>query len=75
MKVFIQTHSYLINMDHVAYLSADADGDRCVFRLTNGDQIIATCSYDLVIKELNNHQWARKDGTYDINMVVITLDY
>ena len=75
MKVFIQTHSYLINMDHVAYLSADADGDRCVFRLTNGGQIIATCSYDLVIDALRDYQQARKDRAYDINMVIITLDY
>jgi len=75
MKVFIQTHTYLINMDHVAYLRADADGDNCIFKLTNGGQIIATCSYDLVIKELKDYQWARKDGVYDLNLVVITLDY
>ena len=75
MKVFIQTHTYLINMDHVDYLRADADGDNCIFKLTNGGQIIATCSYDLVVKELKDYQWARKDSGYDLNLVVITLDY
>ena len=75
MKVFIQTHSYLINMDHVVYFRSLISSEGCRFTMLNGNSIDATCSYDLVVKELNNHQWARKDGTYDINMVVITLDY
>ena len=76
MKVFIQTHSYLINMDNVVYLSTAADGEKCVFKLIDGGQIIATCSYNLVIDAIDRSRWVRKDSTYThYNMVVITLDY
>ena len=75
MKVFIQTHSYLINMDHVVYFRSLKAREGCYFKMTDNRTIEATCSYDLVVKELKDYQWARKDGVYNLNLVVITLDY
>ena len=56
MKVFIQTHSYLINMDHVVYFRSLKAREGCYFKMTDNRTIEATCSYDLVVKELKDYQ-------------------
>ena len=78
MKIFIQTHSYLINMDNVAYFRAHHGSNGCCFRMTNGRTIEATCSYDVVIDALNSHRYTSdtwESRTCHQNYVVITLDY
>ena len=75
MKVFIQTHSYLINMDHVVYFRSLISSEGCRFTMLNGNSIDATCSYDLVIEALRDYRWAHKDDGYTFNFIVITLDY
>lgn len=81
MKIFIQTHSYLINMDNVAYFRAFRTSEvreGCCFRMTNGRTIEATCSYDVVIDALNSHRYTSdtwESRTCHQNMVIITLDY
>ena len=78
MKIFIQTHSYLINMDNVAYFRSFRKSEArvgCCFRMTNGRTIEATCSYDVVIDALNSHLYVRDTMSIHRNMLIITLDY
>jgi len=50
----IQSHTYSINLDNVAYFSSD-EHDQTRFTMNNGLSVRITCPYDEVKKQLKNH--------------------
>jgi len=77
MNVFLRTHSYNINMAHVCYYRSHQGG--CLFRMTNGRDIMATCSYEVVQDALDSHSLTRDSWDsrtwFSQNYIIITLDY
>ena len=53
MTIIIQSHTYTINLDNVAYFRSE-EYDQTMFTMNNGRRVRITCPYDEVLKQIKN---------------------